>query len=503
LEIRGLSKTFAQTRVLNEVSFALGAGEIHSLLGANGSGKSTLIKILSGYHLPDPGGSVRVNGTPLEIGAPDHAYALGCRFVHQDLGLMATMSVADNLLIGCGFPSRFGTIRSRVAARAATEMLRQVELDVSPRRAVGTLSPAERTAVAVARALRIDDDQPANVLVLDEPTATLPPDEVDRLLETVQLAAARGVGVLLVTHRLSDVLRVAESVTVLRDGRVIETAAAKDLDRASLLTLLTGDEELELPARRDESPTSEQAAIVVQNLWAGPLKGISLSARTGEIVGIAGLTGSGRETVLPAIYGGVAREQGRVCVKEQEISAERPDLAMQAGIGFLPGDRKAKGGHLGLTARENMALASQSRYWSRGRLRRSAERAVCSEWFAKLNIRPADGVERPLALFSGGNQQKVLLAKWLIRNPQILFLDDPTQGVDVGSKAELHQKLIELARQGMTMLISSTDTEELAAICDRIVVLRDGKIASCVDGGPGCGGQITRALMWHKPSEVS
>jgi ribose transport system ATP-binding protein len=479
LAIRGLSKTFGDKTVLDSFTLELAPGEIHFLLGQNGSGKSTLIKILSGYHEPDPGGQVFVGGTELKFGSAASSHQLGCRFVHQDLGLVETSSVLDNLFISATFPTRAGTIRRRAARAAARAALDRVELDVDPEALVSALGAAERTGVAVARALLAEEGSPPHVLVLDEPTATLPVRESEQLRATVRAVAASGVSILYVTHHLDEVTGFADRVTVLRDGALIDTWLVAQLDRKRLIHQLIGTE-LEAVQRLESPHTDERAkppVLTVEGLRAGPLDGLSFRAWGGEVTGLCGLTGSGRETVLAAIFGARPRDEGQVTVNGQALPAAQTKRAIEAGVGYLPPDRRVSGGIMDMTAQENLTLVDLKPFWNRVGLSRKREAAAAGRWFEDLDVRPRDGLSAPLSTFSGGNQQKVLFGKWLRMKPKLLLLDEPTQGVDVGAKAELHRHLLATAKDGTAVVVSSTDIEELVTLCSRVLVIRDGRIA--------------------------
>jgi len=485
LEAKALKKTFAGVVALNGVDLAIRPGEVHALLGENGSGKSTFIKILSGYHDPDPGGEVRIDGQSMHVGSPDSAYALGCRFVHQDLGLVDASSVLDNLCMNTGFPTRFGTVMPGKARKQAQADLAKVGLaDVDPATQVGALTPAMKTGVAVARALRTDSGTGVKLLVLDEPTATLPDNEVQHLLGIVRQVAATGVGVLYVTHRLDEVFQVADTVTVLRDGDKVATEPTTALDRKLLVNLLIGTEldELHAAVEHMQAPATGTPVLEVECLRAPPLDGVSFSIAPGDVVGIAGITGSGRENLLGAVFGARVRDAGTVLIEGAELTANRPDLAMGAGMAYLPPDRKILGGIMEFSARENLSLSDLSPFWKGGLIRRRAERHETNSWFERLSVRPAGAVEQRLMAFSGGNQQKVLFGKWLRLAPRIFLLDEPTQGVDIGAKAELHRQLLDAAEQGAGILVSSSDVDELAALCRRVLVLRDGKIVTQLSG---------------------
>lgn len=501
VDIRGLSKTFPGTRALRGLDLEIDAGEVHAVLGENGSGKSTLIKILSGYHRPDPGGHVTIDGRALSFGSSSDSHACGARFVHQDLGLIDVLSVADNLCLGTGFPTRLGAVSSRdLAARAVTQ-LAGVGLDLDPRGPVGALSMAQRTGVAIARALRPDGASPPRLLVLDEPSATLPEAEVQQLLELIRACAGRGVAVLFVTHRLGEVLEVADRVTVLRDGRKVSTRRAAGLTRAELVTLLVGDELRRVSAASAASGRGghEGPRLRVRGLRAAPLSGVSIDAARGEIVGIAGITGSGRETLLGAIFGARSRRAGEVVIDGVALRRANPRESIRAGLAYVPPDRALSCLLEGLTARENLTVADLRSLWAPPRLRLRAEHEEVADWFDRLSVRPIDGSERPIGTFSGGNQQKLVLARWLRCLPAVLLLDEPTHGVDIAAKAELHRQIISAAGRGTTVLVSSVDNEELAALCHRVLVLREGRLVD-ETGGPELSAiEIGRLALGPRP----
>lgn len=501
LEVERVSKTFTRTKALSRVSMSIEAGEVHALLGQNGSGKSTLIKILSGYHAPDPGGGIRIQGNNLPIQSPVQSYRLGCRFVQQDLGLVPTLSVLDNMSLGSGFPTALGTIKGKATYKQAKEDLERLSLEINPRALVATLSASERTGVAIARALREDPDYPACLLVLDEPTATLPVDEVDALLDRVSAMAATGVGVLYVTHHLGEVFRVAHNVSVFRDGLVVGAGPVRNFDHAGIVELLAGEELLaeETESRRQkaarEAARVHDTVLAVKDLRAGALAGVSFKVERGEIVGIAGLAGSGRDSVLGATFGALPRTAGEVTLAGQALPTGRPDVAIGRGVAYLAPDRKIGGGVMTMSARENLTLPDLKPFWKGGLLRRRAETSRTKEWFERLSVRPAGAVNDPLSIFSGGNQQKILFGKWLSQKPSVFLLDEPTQGVDVGAKADLHRELVTAAEEGAAVVVSSSDLEELADLCDRVLVIVDGKISAELEGAELTEGTITRRFM--------
>ena len=482
LRAGALSKSFGGTPALSGVDITIDTGEVRALIGENGSGKSTLIKILSGYHRPDAG-QVYIAGKPMHLGSSESSHRLGCRVVHQDLGLVDDCSVLDNLALGNGFPTRWATIRSKTARQTAERSLAQVGLDLDVHRMVGDLAASQKTGVALARALRSDPHVPVHLLVLDEPTATLPHDQVDHLLAMVREVAAQGVGVLYVSHRLDEIRAIADTVTVLRDGKRVASDRASLLPHDRLVQLLTNGklDTLAAPSRSRPEHT-DKTVLQVTGLAAGPLRQLSFDAPAGSVIGIAGLTGSGRESALISIFGGITRRRGSVMVNGQELRPGRPDLSIAAGVAYVPPDRKNQGAVMSLSAQSNLTLPNLRPFWNRLWLRKRTERAEAQRWFGTLAIRPAGKAGASFSSFSGGNQQKILLAKWLRCGPSVLLLDEPTQGVDIASKAELHRQIVDVARRGASVVISSADLDELVALSTSVLVVRDGLLAARLDG---------------------
>ena len=480
LAIRSMSKRFAGTLALGDVDLDVRPGEIHALVGQNGSGKSTLIKVLAGFHEPEPGSSVEIEGTPMPFGSASASLAAGLRFVHQDLGLVHSLNTVENLALGFGFDTGLGgRIRWAQSRRAAWRRMHDLGYDVDVCRPVGELAAAERTGIAIARALHHAEQ--ARVLVVDEPTAVLPRAEVQILFEAIRRVRARGLGVIYVSHRLDEVFAIADRVTVLRDGRRVGTYPVDELDENGLVELMIGGELLtsladERALRRHDS------VLTVEGLTGEVLRGVSFDAAGGEVVGIAGLTGSGREELLPLIFGARGRESGEVRVGGACLRAGSPRAGIAAGIALVPSDRHALGSIAQLTVRENLTLTDLRRHCTRfASVRARSERDEVEGWVAALDIRPADA-EAPFMSLSGGNQQKVVLAKWLRMEPKVLLLDEPTQGVDVHAKATIHRLAREAAQRGTAVVIASTDDAELCDTCDRVLVVRDGRITAELQG---------------------
>jgi ribose transport system ATP-binding protein len=478
LRIRGLSKGFPGTRALDHVDFDLRRGEVHALVGQNGSGKSTLIKVLAGYHRPDPGAEIELEGKPVHLHDTAASRRAGLRFVHQDLGLVATLDTVENLALGRGLRSRFaGRIDWKAERRNAQQRMWALGYDFDVRVPVGQLGASERTGIAIARAL--EDSEQARVLVVDEPTASLPRREVQILFEALDRVRDHGVGVIYVSHRLDEVFSIADRVTVLRDGRRVGTFDASALDVDALVTLMVGGETLR-PPRLSRTSIGTRTMLEVRGLRGYVVDNVDLAARGGEVLGIAGLTGSGREELLPLIFG-ATRRGGEVLVDGTPIGST-VDAAMNAGVALVPADRHTDGSITTLTVRDNCTLTDLRRLSGRaGLLRRSSERIEVCSWIKTLDVRPPSP-DAVFATLSGGNQQKIVLAKWLRRDPRVLLLDEPTQGVDVHAKAIIHALARDVAERGWGVVMASSDEVELCDTCDRIVVLRDGRIAGEATG---------------------
>ena len=501
LAITGLSKAFGGTPALSDVDLCVGRGEVHALLGQNGSGKSTLVKILAGYHRPDDG-TATLYGEPLALGHPEAAKAAGIRFVHQDLGLVDTLSTVENLALGRGFNTRAGTWISWKAELAhARKAVDAIGYDFDVKKPVGQLAASERVGVAVARALQ-DYDEDTSVLVLDEPTASMPEPEVRRFFSMVERVRSRGVAVVFISHRLEEVMMIAQSVTVLRDGRVIATHSIGELDDARLVELIVG-EALEVGESTRESHDTGDVLLEVAGLCGGELADASFAVRRGEIFGIAGLAGSGRHAVAALLFGGIPRHDGEVTIDGAPVPGGRPDVAAAQGMAYIPGDRKRSANLPALTVRENLTIADVGRNAQGGiRLRRRKERADVAEWMKRFDVRPMNP-EAPMWTLSGGNQQKVILARWIKLGPKLLVLDEPTQGVDVGAKEQIYELVEQAAVNGMGVVVASSDTDELERLCDRVLVFSRGRVSKELRGRSVAKNDIDRAVLAVGTAEVA
>jgi ribose transport system ATP-binding protein len=415
-----------------------------------------------------------VHGRPLTLGDGQAATEAGIRFVHQDLGLVGTLNSIENLaltagyLTGAGRRIRWGDEARRTRAALAALGLANVDIKAP----VDSLPPAHRTAIAIARAL-VGWEDGASLLVLDEPTATLPGDDVERLFEVIHRLKARGVSILYVSHHLDEVFELADRVSVLRDGQRVVTKPVDELDHMRLAELIVG--------HRIESTTASEASttgrplLTVRGLRGGTVHGIGFQVSSGEIVGLAGLTGSGREHVLGLIAGQLPRDGGDITLGTTSIENFLPHQVIGSGAAFVPADRALRGIVGSMNVRENLSICDVGRFFARGRLSRRAEVGECREWIDRLAIRTA-GTEAMIGSLSGGNQQKVLFGKALRLAPQVLLLDEPTQGIDVGAKDQIHRLIDDAAAAGMATLVASTDTDELVRLCHRVIVLANGRI---------------------------
>jgi ribose transport system ATP-binding protein len=476
LRIGSVSKTFPGLRALDDVALEVASGEIVALVGQNGSGKSTLVKILTGMHQADPGARIELRNAAGDL-APLVDGEAGVRAIHQDLGLIGTLSTVENLDLGRALRGRMlAPVRARAERARARALLASFGVAVDVDVPVAELSPAERAIVAIARALD-GWDRPDRVLVLDEPTTALHGEEVQRLFAAVREVAARGAGIVFISHRLDEVLALADRVVALRDGRLVADVSADAVDHDALVQMIAG-RRLAAHVRPATVPAGDPV-LRVRDLRGDTVAGLDLEVRGGEIVGLSGLLGSGREFVCGLAFGAAARTAGEVSVDGTPLHARRgPSAAIAAGVAYVPGDRRAQGAVMTWSARENLTLPSLASLSRRvGGVDRRAERAEAARWAQRLELMPPDP-ERRLELFSGGNQQKVVLGKWLRTAPRVLLLDEPTQGVDVGAKAAIYALIDEAAASGAAVLVASSDEAELALICGRVVVLRDGRAAA-------------------------
>ena len=470
IELSGVSKRFGATQALDSVSFQLYPGTVHALVGENGAGKSTLVKILAGLHQPDSG-SVVFDGRPIAIHGPAEARALGIAVVHQEPRLFPDLTVAENVFIGHARTGRFGAIDWRGMRREADAIFESLSVHMDSAATVRGLSMADQQLIEIAKALSVE----AQVLILDEPTASLSAHEVDRLFAIVRQTRDRGVAVLFVSHRLEEVFELCGEATVLRDGRHIVTAPTAQLTAADLVRHMVGRAVSLFPR---SSAKIGDVLLDVRNLTrAGEFVDISFSVKSGEIVGLAGLVGAGRTEVARVLFGLDHADKGEVLLDGKRVSFRTPSAALQAGLAYVPEDRHLDGLVEGFSIAENITLPILPRLFPRMFVRSNTERDLASGYADRLKIR-STGVDEHIEALSGGNQQKVVIAKWLATNPRVLILDEPTRGVDIGAKVEVHRIMSDLAAAGLGIVLISSDLPEVLAMSDRILVLHEGRLSA-------------------------
>jgi len=492
LVVRNMSKTFDGTRALSGVDLAVRPGEIRALVGQNGCGKSTLIKILAGYHEPDPDASVFVNGVKLRFGAPAHGARVGLRFVHQDLGLVQSLDSLDNIALGNGYVTHAtGQIHWRKDAEQARAALLRFGYRFDVRRPVQELTMSQRTGIAIARALSARSSS-AQVLFLDEPTANLPASEVGLLFDLVRSVSDQGVAVVFVSHHLEEVFSLADTVSVLRDGCHVHTGAVVDLSHTRLVEMMIGKPLSTVEAATTALRRESEPILELEGMATDVLSPLNLSVHRGEIVGVAGITGSGREAVAPALFGAAPRT-GTVRISGQELASAQPPSAIAAGVGLVPADRHHNAVFGTSTVRENITIAKLGMLARFGRISRQREGREVANWMRHVNVKPSGQPERLMSTLSGGNQQKVIMARWLRHKLPVMVLDSPTQGVDVGSKEELHDHIRAAASAGAAVLVVSTDHEELAGLCDWVCVLSPNGTTTQLAGSTLTADHITAA----------
>jgi ribose transport system ATP-binding protein len=474
LEVRGLTKEYPGVRALKGVDFDVRAGEVHCLLGPNGAGKSTLIKCVSGVVEPTAG-EILLQGEPLPVGDPARSLERGVATIYQELDLVEDLTVAESVYLAHE-PCRGPLLDlDRMRRDAAALLSRLGHEGISPRAKIGALRPAAQQVVSIARALSHD----VRLLIMDEPSAILDEGEVETLFDVVRRLTADGVAVVYISHRLEEIRRIGDRVTVLSDGRTVATGIAASTPTDRLVELMVGSAVEQLYPERPQ--TAGDVALAVRGLRRLPeVRSASFEVRAGEVVGLGGLVGSGRSELLHLIYGLERPQAGEVEVEGKRLEPGRPAAAIAAGLGFAPEDRKSQGLLLEWSQTKNVSLADLPRF-QHGLLDVRAERAAAREQLRALKTVPDDG-ERIVRELSGGNQQKVVLARWLLHRCRVLLLDEPTRGVDVATKAQLYRVIVDLARDGVAVLVVSSELGELVGICNRILVMREGELVHEADG---------------------
>jgi rhamnose transport system ATP-binding protein len=487
LELRHMRKAFGGLVALHDASLALRAGSVHALVGENGAGKSTLIKIVAGVYQPDAG-EIFLDGSPAVIQNPAVARDAGVAVIYQEPTLFPDLNVAENIFMGRHpVGGRLRRIQWRRLRQDVRGLLARVGLDLDPRERLRGLSVADQQLVEVAKALSLN----ARVVVMDEPTASLTPGEVDRLFGIVRQLRDQGVAIIFIGHRLEEIFAVADRITILRDGQYVGTFRTSDITPDQVITHMVG-RTLDVLFDREAGQTGEPRLEVLNLRRSGVFADISFAVREGEIVGLAGLVGAGRTEVARAIFGIDRLDDGIVRVDGKSAHLSSPRAALRHGVAYLPEDRQAQGLVLPLSISKNVTLPILREMARGGFLRPNRERMLAQEYGKRLRLR-ARSVDQRASDLSGGNQQKVVISKWLATHPRILILDEPTRGIDVGAKAEVHRLMGELARSGMAILMISSELPEILAMSDRVLVMREGRLVAEIDGRTATQEAILRA----------
>ncbi|MCZ4290335.1 galactofuranose ABC transporter, ATP-binding protein YtfR [Hoeflea alexandrii] len=489
LHARGVRKIFPGTIALDGVDFSLHAGEVHALLGENGAGKSTLIKCLTGAYRRD-GGDILLDGESIDPKGTLDAQAYGIGTVYQEVNLLPNLSVAENLSLGHQ-PTRFGMISVRAMNARAREVLSQYGLDIDVTRTLDSYSVAVQQVIAIARAVMLS----GKVLILDEPTASLDAHEVKMLFDVVRSLKERGLGIVFISHFLDQIFEISDRLTVLRNGQLVGTEVTAEIDRVRLINMMLGRElEHETRAHGKLHEAAGDPRLVFSGFGRkGRIEPFDLSIHAGEVIGVAGLLGSGRTETAEVLFGVAHHDSGEARQDGAPVSLMSPRQAIKAGFGFCPEDRKTDGVIADLSVRENIALALQARIGWMRRIPDREQKAMANDYIRKLDIRTPDA-EKPVGLLSGGNQQKVMLARWLVTNPSFLILDEPTRGIDVGAHAEIIRLIEELCAQGMSLLVISSELDELVAYSHRVIVVRDRRHVAELAGDQITTGNMVRAI---------
>jgi rhamnose transport system ATP-binding protein len=492
-----VTKSYAGVQALKRASLDLRAGEVHALVGENGAGKSTLIKILTGAVQPD-GGVITLNGAPLERLTPATAKSLGIAAIYQQPALFAELTVAENIALGLERTGRWGRVDWRARHARAAELLARVGARIDPEADAGDLSMPQQQLVEIARALGAD----ARVLILDEPTASLSKEDTDNLFRVVRELRAQGVGMIYISHRLEELPTIADRVTVLRDGTTIATRDMADVNREQLIQMMVGRELAAVFPKRTV-PLGDTVLELRRVCCAeGGVRDVDLTVRAGEIVGLSGLIGAGRSELARTIFGLTPADSGEMRVRGRTVRIGSPADAIRNGIAYVPEDRRRHGVVLEMPVSQNVTLAALDNLSRFGALDFRRERELAADYTKRLGVKTAS-IRSLVSTLSGGNQQKVALSRWLLTKPTLLILDEPTQGIDVGAKSEIHELMTELAEQGVAILMISSELPEILGMSDRIAVMHGGTIISVLDRAEATPERVLARALGQQTSEFA
>lgn len=473
LSVKGIVKRFPGVVALKGVDFDVKKGEVHALCGENGAGKSTLMSILAGVYKQDEG-DIFLNGEKVSIDSQKNANDMGISIVYQERSLVNGMNVAENIFAARQPTKKLSLINWKKLYKESEDLLTELNIKVDPRTMLGALSPAMQQMVEIAKALSLRP----NVLILDEPTATISEKEVGALFKLIEKLKNDGMAIIYISHRLSEIFKIADRITVFKDGRYIETADVSEVDNNWLVNRMVGRD---LLLTREERSVPDDIILEGRNLTSSLFKDVSFKLKRGEILGFSGLAGAGRTEVFRALFGKDPLDSGEVIFNGQKVRIRRPDDAIRIGIGYMPEDRKEQGLFLNMSIAQNMVSACINRFSSFISINTPKINRVVEEYKEKLNIM-TPSIEQKVVNLSGGNQQKVLLAKWMIVHPEVLIVDEPTRGVDVGAKSEIYALLREMANNGMSIIFISSELPEVLALSDRMYVMYEGRITGEVNG---------------------
>lgn len=475
LEMKNIQKYFAGVHALDDVSISINAGEVHALVGENGAGKSTLMKILSGIYQKD-GGSIIYKGQEVEISSPLEAQIMGITMIHQELNLMPHLTVAENIFIGRE-PTRGIFVDDTKSNKMAKELLDSLNIDIDPTVRVNTLSIAKQQMVEIAKALSFEN---TSLLIMDEPTAALTEGEIQDLFKMIRDLRAQGKSIIYISHRLEELPQIADRVTVLRDGQYIDTLNIEDATRQKIISMMVGREIYYDPKEKSNVPEDAPVILEVRNLVANNVKNVSFKLRKGEILGFAGLMGAGRTETMRAIFGADPLASGEIYMNGEKVEIKSPYDAVSHGISYLSEDRRAFGLAIGLSVKENAVMASIEEFSSTLFMDDKKIADVTNEYVEKLSVK-TPSINQLVRNLSGGNQQKLVVAKWLIKDSEIFIFDEPTRGIDVGAKSEIYDLMEQLVNEGKSIIMISSEIPELLRMSDRIVVMCEGRITGELD----------------------
>ncbi len=474
VSMKSIQKSFPGVHALDDAQIELKKGEVHGLVGENGAGKSTLMKVLTGIYERDSG-TVVVKGREVNYKTPGDALDDGISMIHQELNLMPHLTVADNIFIGRE-PKKGITLDKKKTNRMTKELLDSLNLDIDPRTTIGTLTVAKQQMIEIAKAISLN----ADILIMDEPTAALTTSEIDELFKFVHELKAKGVGIVYISHRMEELKIITDEITVMRDGQFVNTVRTADTEMDQIISMMVGRTIYEEPKTHSMVPPDAPTVLKVENLTSPDVKGASFELKKGEILGLAGLMGAGRTETARLLFGADPKTDGKIYINGQEVTIESPADAVANGIGYLSEDRKAFGLAVGLSVADNTVMATMDEFISGGVVNEGKIAAVTKEYVEKLALK-TPSIKQLVRNLSGGNQQKVVIAKWLVRDCDILIFDEPTRGIDVGAKSEIYKLMNQLAADGKSIIMISSEMPELLRMSDRVIVMCEGKMTGEID----------------------